>query len=158
MSHYIQDPKNIKCKIPVFSALTTGGTGQDRIHFSFIRNGAGQNSVPPRFRQTFMFRGHRGGPFRHASATLSPNLEFYHVPCTPRWAVPPRFRHAFANPSCSVSTEEGRFATLPQKLKFRSVPSSLEGIVRRNLFSASVTLPPNLKFCSVPFRHISLIQ
>ena len=150
MSRYIHDPKNNKCKIPVFSVLTTRGTGQGRIHFSFIWNGAGQDSVPPRFRETFTFRVHRGGPFRHASATLPPTLKIRSVPCPPRWAVPPRFRYAsaiFEISFRSVSTEGYcsanlnfcfRHASAELQILFRSV-STEEG--------RSTTLP--LRFCPI---------
>ena len=93
MSRYIQGPKNNKCKIPVFSALTTGGTGQGRIHFSFIWNGAGQDSVPPRFRETFTFRVHRGGPFRHASADFEKLFRFMPTEVGRSATLPLRFRH-----------------------------------------------------------------
>ena len=88
MSRYIQDPKNNKCKISVFSALTTGGTGQGRIHFCFIWNGAGQDSVPPRFRETFTFRVYRGGPFcigtnyRQRSDSSTTTLDHRKIPGT----------------------------------------------------------------------------
>ena len=78
MSRYIQDPKNNKCKISVFSALTTGGTGQGRIHFSFIWNGAGQDSVPPRF--------------RHASADFEKLFRFVPTEVGRSATLPLRFR------------------------------------------------------------------
>ena len=71
MSRYIQDPTKNKCKIPVLSALTTGGTG--KVGSTLVLYGTRQDRLA--------------------------------------------FRHASVKPSRSVSTEEGRSATLTPRFR-----------------------------------------